>query len=45
MAKVHFSLPPLDENPDGWGPHTLPEQFKDMPYQPYSKNTHIGKVS
>ena len=29
---------------DGWGPSSLPEKFKDMPYQPFSKNDRLGKV-
>lgn len=41
---VHFVLPPLQSNPDGWGPVGVPDQFKDMPYQPFSKSDRIGKV-
>lgn len=29
----------------GWGPCELPETFKDMPYQPFSKNDRLGKIS
>ena len=42
MAK--FVPPIIQDNPDGWGPCTLPEQFKDMPYQPFSKGDRLGKV-
>lgn len=41
---VQFVLPPLQSNPDGWGPVGVPDQFKDMPYQPFSKSDRIGKV-
>ncbi|CAD5124348.1 DgyrCDS12637 [Dimorphilus gyrociliatus] len=43
MAK--FVPPIIQDNPDGWGPCTLPEQFKDMPYQPFSKGDRLGKVA
>ena len=39
-----FVLPRIPNNPDGWGPSGLPEQFKDMPYQPFSKADRLGKV-
>ncbi len=35
----------IQENPTGWGPNTIPEQYKDMPYQPFSKGDRLGKVS
>ena len=39
-------IPPLiQDNPDGWGPTSLPEKYKDMPYQPFSKGDRLGKVS
>ena len=40
-----FSFLTIEDNPDGWGPCNLPEQFKDMPYQPFAKDTRLGKVS
>ncbi|CAK8678193.1 eukaryotic translation initiation factor 3 subunit D-like [Clavelina lepadiformis] len=43
MAK--FIPPTIQDNPDGWGPMDLPEKFKDMPYQPFSKGDRLGKVS
>ena len=42
--KLHFVAPIIQDNPDGWGPCELPEQFKDMPYQPFSKSDRLGKV-
>lgn len=44
MSLVHFIAPEIQENPEGWGPCTIPDQFKDMPYQPFSKSDRIGKV-
>ncbi|CAL4080611.1 unnamed protein product, partial [Meganyctiphanes norvegica] len=40
-----FASPAIQENPDGWGPVEVPDQFKDMPYQPFSKGDRLGKVS
>lgn len=45
-----FSLPPINDNPDGgWGPSTsnLPDQFKfkDIPYAPYSKSDKLGRFA
>lgn len=46
-----FSLPPIQDNPDGgWGPSTstnFPEQFKfkDIPYAPFSKSDKLGRVA
>lgn len=41
----HFTPPLIQDNPNGWGPCELPEQFKDMPYQPFSKGDRLGKIS
>ncbi|XP_014246561.1 eukaryotic translation initiation factor 3 subunit D [Cimex lectularius] len=35
----------IQDNETGWGPCALPEQFKDMPYQPFSKGDRLGKIS
>eukprot|EP00048_Salpingoeca_helianthica_P015433 m.226756 g.226756 ORF g.226756 m.226756 type:complete len:538 (-) comp17028_c0_seq1:135-1748(-) len=40
-----FSLPKIFDNPSGWGPTVVPEQFKDTPYQPYSKSDRLGKAA
>lgn len=42
--KVHFVAPAIQNNIDGWGPCELPDQFKDIPYQPFSKGDRLGKV-
>ncbi|XP_006823996.1 eukaryotic translation initiation factor 3 subunit D isoform X2 [Saccoglossus kowalevskii] len=41
----HFIPPTIQDNPNGWGPREIPGQFKDMPYQPFSKGDRLGKVS
>ncbi|KAF6039211.1 eIF3-S7 [Bugula neritina] len=43
MAK--FIPPEIQDNANGWGPCQLPNQFKDMPYQPFSKADRLGKIS
>ena len=42
---AHFDPPQIQENPNGWGPCQVPEKFKDMPYQPFSKDVRLGKVT
>jgi len=42
---ARFEPPVIQDNPTGWGPNTIPAQFKDMPYQPFSKSDRLGKVS
>lgn len=41
----HFSAPVIQDNPTGWGPCDMPDRFKDMPYQPFSKGDRLGKIS
>ncbi|KAJ8926372.1 hypothetical protein NQ314_021261 [Rhamnusium bicolor] len=41
----HFTAPVIQDNPTGWGPCEMPDQFKDMPYQPFSKGDRLGKIS
>lgn len=45
IEKPPFVPPVIQENLTGWGPCEMPEQFKDMPYQPFSKGDRLGKVS
>jgi len=43
---AHFIPPVILDNPSGWGPCSAPSaDFKDIPYQPFSKGDRIGKVS
>lgn len=41
---AHFNPPNIQDNPHGWGPCAIPDQFKDLPYQPFSKGDRLGKV-
>jgi len=45
MVGARFIPPVIQDNPQGWGPNSGPAQFKDMPYQPFSKSDRLGKVS
>lgn len=44
-AALHFSIPDLSDNQDGWGPTTVPDQYKDVPYAPFNKGDRVGKAS
>jgi hypothetical protein len=46
-SKPSFTLPPIKDNSIGWGPasHVLPEQFRDIPYAPYSKGDKLGRIA
>ena len=41
---ARFVFPTIQDNPNGWGPCEVPVQFKDTPYQPFSKDDRLGKV-
>ncbi|XP_059475944.1 eukaryotic translation initiation factor 3 subunit D isoform X1 [Neocloeon triangulifer] len=40
-----FNAPVIQDNPTGWGPCEMPDQFRNMPYQPFSKGDRLGKIS
>ena len=42
---LNFNTNLIQDNPNGWGPCDMPDKFKDMPYQPFSKSDRIGKIS
>jgi len=42
---AHFIPPVLQDNNFGWGPCSMPKEFQDIPYQPFSKGDRIGKIS
>lgn len=46
-SKPGFTLPPIKDNSIGWGPASdvLPEQFRDIPYAPYSKGDKLGRIA
>ncbi|KAI8444690.1 eukaryotic translation initiation factor 3 subunit D [Phakopsora pachyrhizi] len=41
-----FILPNIHDHPDAWGPspNSIPDQFKDIPYAPFSKSDKLGRV-
>ena len=39
-----FPVPAVVENEDGWGPCTVPEHLKDVPFAPFSKGDKIGRA-
>ena len=43
-APLPFKFNKIPTSTDGWGPSSLPDKFKDMPYQPFSKSDRLGKV-
>lgn len=42
---AQFVLPPVEENADGWGPTSIPEQFDGVPFMPYSKGERLGRIA
>lgn len=43
---AHFALPLIEENADGWGPVSVPEKFKEVPYYaPFNKGDKVGKAA
>ncbi|KAI7863763.1 translation initiation factor eIF3d Moe1 [Spinellus fusiger] len=46
-TQPHFYLPKIFDNEGGWGPatHVIPNQFRDIPYAPYSKGDKLGRVA
>jgi len=44
-GRAKFQPPNIHDNETGWGPTGIPEQFKDMPYQPYAKSDRLGKIA
>lgn len=41
---LHFEKPTVQYNETGWGPCEMPDTFKDVPYQPFSKSDRLGKI-
>ena len=42
---MSFSLPTIQDNPDGWGPGAPPEKFEGLPYAPFEKRAFIGRMA
>ncbi|KDD73152.1 hypothetical protein H632_c2479p0, partial [Helicosporidium sp. ATCC 50920] len=40
-----FKLPEVEHNEFGWGPTSVPEQYKDVPFMPYSKSERLGRIA
>lgn len=40
-----FAVPAICENCDGWGPTTVPDHLKDVPFAPFGKGDKLGKAS
>ena len=40
-----FALPALEENEEGWGPTSSPDQFKDVPFMPFNKSDRLGRIA
>eukprot|EP00798_Chlamydomonas_sp_ICE-L_P017542 gene17542-23863_t len=45
MPAVAYAIPLVEENADGWGPSTVPEHLKDVPFAPFGKGDKLGKAS
>lgn len=44
-SKGELPLFEIPYNETGWGPCEVPDAFRDMPYQPFSKSDRLGKIS
>lgn len=42
---AQFVLPAVEENAEGWGPTSVPEQFDGVPFMPYSKGERLGRIA
>ncbi|KAG2495959.1 hypothetical protein HYH03_005889 [Edaphochlamys debaryana] len=40
-----FPVPAVTDNPDGWGPCTVPTHLKDIPFAPFNKGDKLGRVA
>jgi hypothetical protein len=45
MTGIPFAVPAVQENPETWGPCTLPEHLQDVPFAPFGKGDKIGRAS
>ncbi|KAG1456181.1 hypothetical protein G6F56_006889 [Rhizopus delemar] len=46
-TQPRFQLPSIFDNQTGWGPASdlVPEQFREIPYAPFSKGDKLGRVA
>ena len=40
-----WCLSNVEDNKEGWGPTGIPEQYRDVPFLPYSKGERLGRVA
>ncbi|KAG2430947.1 hypothetical protein HXX76_009915 [Chlamydomonas incerta] len=40
-----FPVPQIADNPDGWGPCSVPTHLKDIPFAPFNKGDKLGRVA
>lgn len=40
-----FVIPKIVDNPDGWGPCTVPDLFQTLPYKPFHKGDKLSKAA
>ena len=39
-----YGIPEFAVNPDGWGPCSIPAQFKDLPFELFSRDDKLGMI-
>ncbi|RDD37503.1 Eukaryotic translation initiation factor 3 subunit D [Trichoplax sp. H2] len=42
---ARFIPPEIPDNPNGWGPYSVPNEFQEIPYQPFAKSDRLGKIA
>ena len=45
LSSSAFFVPIVNDNPEGWGPVGVPEEFENIPFAPFSKSDKLGKAS
>ncbi|KAK2076323.1 hypothetical protein QBZ16_000847 [Prototheca wickerhamii] len=40
-----FKLPPIEQNDEDWGPTSVPEQWRDVPFVPFNKSDRLGRIA
>ena len=44
-AMPGFKLPPIEQNDEDWGPTSVPEQWRDVPFVPFNKSDRLGRIA
>jgi translation initiation factor 3 subunit D len=42
---MEFAVPEIEDNTSGWGPLSVPKDFEDVPFAPFSKAEKIGRCA